>query len=149
MSGLDSVGKCGIVCERERSGTRAKQSFGDMRSQAGAWERGLQSCVWANRATHAVLHDSERLDVSPPCVETLLGQRTSIWHEGLTSARSLPFRPRLHAAAAFAAKSHLTRPWNVPCRNRFRWSVVISGLQEIDPVLADQIDQSVFLREPP
>ena len=27
------------VCEKELSGTRAKQSFGDMRSQAGAWER--------------------------------------------------------------------------------------------------------------
>ena len=40
MSGLDSVGKCRIVCEREHSGTRAKQSFGDRRSQAGAWDRG-------------------------------------------------------------------------------------------------------------
>ena len=40
MSGLDSVGKCRAVCERGGSGTRAKQSFGDRRSQAGAWDRG-------------------------------------------------------------------------------------------------------------
>ena len=55
-----------------------------------------QSSVWANRATHAVLHDSERLDVSPPCGEASWGQRTSIGHEGLTSARSLSFRRFVH-----------------------------------------------------
>ncbi len=33
---------------------------------------------------------SERLDVSPPCWEALVGQRTSLGHGGLTSARSLP-----------------------------------------------------------
>ncbi len=40
MSGVDSVGRCRTVCARERSGTRAKLSFGDMRSQAGVWDRG-------------------------------------------------------------------------------------------------------------
>ena len=43
MSGLDSVGKCRIVCERERSDTRAKPSFREMRSQAGAWEPGNEA----------------------------------------------------------------------------------------------------------
>ena len=32
------------VGERERSGTRAKRSFGEMRSPAGAWDRDRKSC---------------------------------------------------------------------------------------------------------
>ena len=36
---LESVGKCGAVGERERFGSRAKRSFGEMRSPAGAGDR--------------------------------------------------------------------------------------------------------------
>ena len=35
-------------------------------------------------ATHALLINSERLDVSPPCGAALWVQRTSTWHGGLT-----------------------------------------------------------------
>lgn len=50
-------------------------------------------------ATHVLLIDSERLDVSPPCGAALWGQRTSIWHGGQTSVRSLRRVPGSHREA--------------------------------------------------